>query len=774
MTRSHANRRRRIVAYASALSVALAATAVSAAGAPARASQLLPHSAPNFTLVWSQTLNGAGGNPNDAGAPIALSSPNVANFGGQKAVVVGDRAGNVVAYNLADGSIMPGWPYNDGGIAIDSSPSVSTGSGSSIVYVGLGNVANPTAGSYLALTSTGTPLWQARALNTSTDATPSNGVEASMAVGTLQGQEAVTAGSMGQTQYALNALTGTPLPGWDPWFSGDTEVSTPAIADLYGNGQNEVIEGIGTTAGNLFGVQYAQGGHIRVILQSGNQGQPYPNGGLVCQYTVDQAVSSSPAVGPILGGTTQVIVSGTSAYYSGAAYTDAVVAIAPTTSGNCNQAWATQLDGDTSPGPAIANILGNGQLQVAEGTSFGTSGLQGSVYVLNGPNGSVAWSRPTAGGVKGSISTADLTGNGYQDLLVPTTAGVQVFDGQSGNVIATLGEGGGMNNGFQSAPLVTQDPNGTIGITIAGYSYATDQGVVLHYETPEPANVLPNEPGAWPQFHHDPQLTGDSSYPSTVPPAPPVPGTAVGMARTPDGKGYWIVASDGSVFSYGDAAFHGSMGGKVLNKPIVGMAATPDGGGYWLVATDGGIFSFGDAKFYGSTGALTLNKPIVGMAAVPGGGGYWLVASDGGVFSFGSASFHGSTGALRLNKPVVGMAATPTGGGYWLVASDGGIFSFGDAKFHGSTGALRLNKPVVGMAATPTGGGYWLVASDGGIFTFGNAAFHGSAGNLDLVRPVVGMAPTPTGGGYWLVAADGGIFTYGVAGFYGSRSGSPL
>jgi hypothetical protein len=46
------------------------------------------------------------------------------------------------------------------------------------------------------------------------------------------------------------------------------------------------------------------------------------------------------------------------------------------------------------------------------------------------------------------------------------------------------------------------------------------------------------------------------------------------------------------------------------------MAATPDGKGYWLVASDGGIFSYGDATFYGSTGATTLNKPIVGMGTV--------------------------------------------------------------------------------------------------------------------------------------------------------------
>ena len=89
------------------------------------------------------------------------------------------------------------------------------------------------------------------------------------------------------------------------------------------------------------------------------------------------------------------------------------------------------------------------------------------------------------------------------------------------------------------------------------------------------------------------------------------------MAATPDGGGYWLVASDGGIFSYGDAAFYGSRGGQPLNKPIVGMAATPDGGGYWLVASDGGIFSYGDAAFYGSRGGQPLNKPIVGMAATP-------------------------------------------------------------------------------------------------------------------------------------------------------------
>jgi hypothetical protein len=60
------------------------------------------------------------------------------------------------------------------------------------------------------------------------------------------------------------------------------------------------------------------------------------------------------------------------------------------------------------------------------------------------------------------------------------------------------------------------------------------------------------------------------------------------------------VASDGGIFSFGDAQFYGSMGGQPLNRPIVGMAANPLVQGYWFVAQDGGIFSFGNASFYGS------------------------------------------------------------------------------------------------------------------------------------------------------------------------------
>ena len=88
------------------------------------------------------------------------------------------------------------------------------------------------------------------------------------------------------------------------------------------------------------------------------------------------------------------------------------------------------------------------------------------------------------------------------------------------------------------------------------------------------------------------------------------------MAATPTGKGYWLCASDGGIFSYGDANYYGSTGGITLEQPITAMAATPTGKGYWLLGIDGGLFSFGDAVYLGGLGGQGVTS-AVGLSAMP-------------------------------------------------------------------------------------------------------------------------------------------------------------
>jgi len=169
---------------------------------------------------------------------------------------------------------------------------------------------------------------------------------------------------------------------------------------------------------------------------------------------------------------------------------------------------------------------------------------------------------------------------------------------------------------------------------------------------------------------------------------------------------------------------------------VVGMAATPSGKGYWLVASDGGIFSYGDAQFYGSTGSLQLNQPIVGMLAGPGGSGYFLVAADGGVFSYGSAPFYGSLGGQALKRSIVAAVSTPTGNGYWFTDSAGLVTNFGSASYYGSAPA-NLFRPIVGMADAPGNGSFVGSPYPSGAYGFDISKYQ--CGNLPTGAHSIGI-----------------------------------
>jgi hypothetical protein len=223
-----------------------------------------------------------------------------------------------------------------------------------------------------------------------------------------------------------------------------------------------------------------------------------------------------------------------------------------------------------------------------------------------------------------------------------------------------------------------------------------------------------------------------------------------------------------TVLAFGGAPQLGPYPGRTLNASFINIAATRSGRGYWVVASDGGVFSYGDARFYGSTGALRLRMPVVDMAPTATGRGYWLVALDGGVFAFGDARFHGSLGGVRLAAPIIGIASTPTGKGYWMVGADGGVFAFGDARYRGSAATTSRRSPFIAMAPTPSARGYYLLAADGAVFTYGDARYRG--GVVDPRHSASGIA-VARNGGYWVSRRNGHVTGFGVPSSTGATRG---
>jgi hypothetical protein len=760
------------VAAAGASVIGSAAIAPRAGGAPTPLT---------LTETWNPGASMPGTILDDAPCGLAEASPVLFNDGGTPSVEVGDRQGFLYGLALANGAPVPGWGNGTGGSLGPAQGCVTSPSGSGTpaqgvigvgvpgrppvdstasaglsgdLYFGGGNAASPVDGGYYAYAPNGSPVWNQVVTNPPSDTQPDGGVQASLTQG--DGGILVEAGSLGQVTYALSSQSGAPVASW-PQFTADSVFSTAAAGDLYGSGSDEFVSGGASSSGFAFGKHYTNGGHVRIVND---------RGGLICAANTTEEVDSSPAVGPILPGGAYGIATGTGSFFGGGDQN--TVKVFDT---KCNQVWSNRLNGTTGGSPALANITGSGALSVVEGTV--TSQTTGSVYALDAASGATIWRTDLPGAVFGSVTTANF-GTGYQDVIVPTDQGLFILDGQTGIQVAHVDDGSGLGGipinevfGFQNAPLVTADGNGTIGITVAGYfavpsTSGVVQGIVQHFEVTGSNGALAGQNGGWPQFHHDSGLTGFVGG-----------GASLGQCQRPPGgqSGYLTVASDGGIFAFGQD-FCGSTGSLSLNKPVVGMTAVPGQGGYWLVASDGGIFSYGDAGFFGSTGSLKLNAPVVAMAATPDGKGYWLVASDGGIFSYGDAGFYGSSASVP-GQDIVGMAATPDGLGYWEVSTTGRVFTYGDAQFAGDTSALHLNAIIVGITPDPVTGGYWLIGSDGGVFSF-DAPFFGSTGGLHLNQPVVAMQSTLDGGGYWFVASDGGIFSYGDAPFRGSMGGQHL
>ena len=268
--------------------------------------------------------------------------------------------------------------------------------------------------------------------------------------------------------------------------------------------------------------------------------------------------------------------------------------------------------------------------------------------------------------------------------------------------------------------------------------------------------------------------------------------------------GYWTTASDGGVFTNGDATFAGSEGARRLNQPVVGIAATASGAGYRMATSDGGVFSHGDASFEGSQAARPLNSPVVGIASPRSDAKAVLKTAAGA--SAGHITFQQVGGAVKVHVYVTGLEPKTEFHGFHIhangactgdfVASAGGHWNPSGSTHGDHQGDLPvLYANAAGIArATYTTDAFTvaqLLSDDGGVAVIVHAGrdnyanvpdrystaegagadsttkANGDAGGraaCGVVSPVGGS----TRGGYWLAAADGGVFAHGDAPFAGS------
>lgn len=242
----------------------------------------------------------------------------------------------------------------------------------------------------------------------------------------------------------------------------------------------------------------------------------------------------------------------------------------------------------------------------------------------------------------------------------------------------------------------------------------------------------------------------------------------VGIVATTGGQGYWLVASDGGIFSFGDAGFFGSIPGlgihpagsglpNSLNAPIVGMVSSADGKGYFMVASDGGVFAFGDATFSGScpgSGGCS-GAAVAVVPTLMTGSGYWLMTATGHVYGFGVPSY-GEPGPQ--SSPITSASVTDDRvgsdyayGGYYILDANGQVFAYGtsanganrqiEAVPPGQAGGINPATAISTMVYGPFGpdDGNWVATANGGVFAFGGVPNYGGMSGTKLNGSIIAM-----------------------------------
>ena len=188
------------------------------------------------------------------------------NGDGVQELLVGNQNGNLYCFR-PDATVL--WSYYTGS-AIQSTPACSDvdGDGQEEIWVG------DMSGRIWGFDSSGNPLSKWGWPKPTHSVGGISGIFSSPAIGDINGDGAaeIVVGSYGQRVYAWS-YTGRMLPGW-PYNNEDTVWSSPALADIDYDGVKEVVIGADSTGGVNW--PYPPGGLLYVLDENGSVAPGFP------------------------------------------------------------------------------------------------------------------------------------------------------------------------------------------------------------------------------------------------------------------------------------------------------------------------------------------------------------------------------------------------------------------------------------------------------------------------------------------------------------------
>ena len=475
-----------------AMLFASAAAALIAAG-PAVATKTSAAAAGNSAQPPSMVLQTAGFSSWYSKSITAdtSSSPAVAAVGpgGQVEVIDGFPDGTVQAWST-DGTHL--WTFTTGHGAVQASPTIVDLNGDGRLDVVTAN----TAGNVWAFTpSLGNKVIFHK--NTG-DGVHEPGDFATPAVADINkdGHLDVIESSWDHHLHVWSgAGTHKELPGF-PVFLQDTSWSSPAVADLDGDGWPEIVFGYDCQGVAGQNCHPHAGGYVGVLRHDGTWEKGWPR-------FISQVIWSSPAVVDLFGNGKKEIVVGTGSmpFSAGKKF------LAFNASGHSLPGFPVPEAAEVTSSPAVGDVDGDGKPDVVFSSNDGMlqvvdrTGHTTATACLAG-----SWTTCPIS-YRASASLADVNNDGTVDIVVGNEMSIAVYDKVGGSLVKrmVLGTYGYQPGGFTAAPTVVQVGNQTWIVASAVTSGSPNVGKVFVWKLNNPLGKAP-----WPTFKQNMARSGSS------------------------------------------------------------------------------------------------------------------------------------------------------------------------------------------------------------------------------------------------------------------------